>query len=187
MESNRQQPQESASLRGLWPAPQLAEAASFLDVDTSGLTALDPVAHDVKTVLFVDPAIELQQAAHDVLKGRAHITVCSTFLEARTALFAHAPDLLITGVRLRAHNGLHLVHLAAMSGSSTRSIVFAGADDYPLAREIHEAGAFFVPADTLLPALTSYLAADLPPRDRRGPASALQQDAQPGGRRYTDK
>lgn len=160
---------------------------SYFDVDTSELTALDPIARVVKTVLFVDPALESRQAAHDAACSVACMTLCSSFVEARSALFAEPPDLLVTAVRLRAYNGLHLVHLAVERNVATRAIVFADAADYAIAREVQSLGAFFVPAHKLVVALKSYLRADLPPRDRRALASILQPGTRPGGNRSTDK
>jgi hypothetical protein len=187
MDSDRQRPPTPASLRTPWSVPQLPNTLSYCEDDASALTSLDAVARNVKTVLFVHPVIELRQAAHDLLKGVAHITLCSTFADARSALCSEPPHLLVTGVRLRAHNGLHLVYLASMRSGTTRSLVFADVDDYPLARDVHEAGAFFVPAHSLLAALKSYVGADLPPFDRRDAIRPRRSDGRDGGRRCTDK
>lgn len=187
MQSNRERPHAPTSLRAPWPTPQPDAPASYFDVTTPELTALDSIARDVKTVLFVDPAPELRHDAFDMLRGMASVTLCSGFADARAALFAEPPDLLVTAVRLRAFNGLHLVHLAIARNHATRAIVFADAADYAIAREVQALGAFFVPVHTLMAALRSYLEADLPPRDRRAVASILQPSMREGGKRSTDR
>ena len=88
------------------------------------------VAREAKEILLVDPDPEGLRAVQAALRLVADVEVCSDFREARARLLDQPPDLLITNLRLRAYNGLHLVHLAA--GTQTRCIVYSTYDDLVL-------------------------------------------------------
>jgi CheY-like chemotaxis protein len=139
----------------------------------------------IKEVLFVDPSIELQRTIQNVLGSLATVHGCSTFEEACSRLISSPPDVLVTSVRLHAHNGLHLVYLAARN-PCTRSIVHLTADDFGLARDVEAAGAFVVREPWLVVAIESLVLATLPGSDRRD-AGTLDRRCRPrGGRRCTD-
>ena len=145
----------------------------------------DPKAaiRDVKEVLVVDPDPEMRRAAHQGLKAIAVVSTCSRFRDARARLQTNPPSLLVTKVRLEAHNGLHLVHLAP---PQTRCVVYATDVDLALARDAQEAGAFFVHVTGLTLALQSLATAALPHRDRRDPMVLDRRRSFRGGRRCTD-
>jgi DNA-binding NtrC family response regulator len=187
MDSNSQRQQPTPiSFRGRWRGLQVEDYSAREDADLDAGAELWPVTPGVKAVLFVDPVVEMQQAAREVLASVAKLTVCSTFADARARLDASPPDLLVTSVRLQAHNGLHLVYLAGRHSPSTRCLVSAQDDDVWFAQEVQAAGAFFVPARWLATALHSYVAASLPRRDRRNARVVDRRGQVRGGRRVTD-
>src|SRR5262249_44431399 len=66
---------------------------------------------------------------------------CSDFASARACLFDGHFDLLITDLRLGAHSGLHLVHVAGSALLPTRCIVFSSRFEPDLAAEVIRNGA----------------------------------------------
>lgn len=138
-----------------------------------------------KETLLVDPDIRGVGAVEAALRLVADVDVCTNFQNARARLLQQPPDLLITNLRLEAHNGLHLVHLAA--ATRTRCIVFSTHDDLGLAREVQAAGAFFELPVRLPQVLGSYVNATLPQRDRRDIRMLGQLLPLGGGRRCTDR
>ena len=114
-------------------------------------------------------SIHLRIAAErckNVLGSVATVHGCSSFEDACSRLISNPPDLLVTSVRLHAHNGLHLVYLAARN-PRTRSIVYLTAEDFALARDAEAAGAFVVREPSLTVAIESIVLAMLRRSDRR--------------------
>lgn len=176
------------SARAAWSGLHLADRRTRQGAEPELLTGRGHFDSDrqVKEVLFVDPAPELQRTAQLVLRSIAHVEVCSTFADAHARLVTRPPDLLVTGVRLHAHNGLHLVYLAAERFPSTRCVVCVADEDIALAREVEAAGAFLVRAPLLAVALKAFVTAALPRRDRRDAVTVDRRQARRGGRRITD-
>ena len=58
-----------------------------------------------------------------------HTTIASTFEEAKRALAAHAPDLVIADGRLGAFNGLHVILRARAERPNVRAIVTTRVED----------------------------------------------------------
>ena len=176
------------------PAPVLSRTPSALQLVTPPSGA-NPQSDAViesrksgrpnKRVLFVDPSRELQRTVQNVLKSLATVNVASTFEDACSRLISSPPDLLVTSVRLHAHNGLHLVYLAARN-PRTRSIVHLTDADLPLAREVEAAGAFVVQEPWLVIAIESLVLATLPRSDRRDAGTLDRRRQSRGGRRCTD-
>ena len=142
------------------------------------------VARAVKEILLVDPDPKGLRALKSALRLVADIDAFTDFRSARTRLFNQPPDLLITNLRLKAYNGLHLVHLA--TGMRTRCIVYSIYDDLMLAREVQAAGAFFEHSVRLPLVLQSYVNATLPEHDRRDLTTLDRRTAFRGGRRSSD-
>lgn len=142
------------------------------------------VAPSVRSVLLVDPDPRVLREVEFALRLEADVETRAEFWGARARLLTKPPDLLVTNIRLRAYNGLNLVHLAA--GQPTRCVVYAEHDDVVLAREAQASGAFYERAQRLIVALPSYVRAVLPARDRR--AFTVSDPRQPfrNGRRCTD-
>ena len=174
------------SARASWSGLQRADSRTRQGADPDLITRQGHFDRQVKEVLFVDPAPELQQTARQVLQNIAKVDVCSTFSEAAARLRTRPPDLLVTGVRLHAHNGLHLVYLAAQRAPSTRCVVCVTDQDLSLTREVEATGAFLVREPLLAVALKSLVTAALPRHDRRNSDNADRRHAPRGGRRYTD-
>lgn len=139
----------------------------------------------IKDVLFVDPSIELQRTVQNILRSLATVHVCSTFEDACSRLISNPPDVLVTSVRLHAHNGLNLAYLAARN-PRTRSIVHLTADDFALARDVEAARAFVVREPWLVVSIESLVLATLPRFDRRHTATLDRRHSPRGGRRCTD-
>jgi hypothetical protein len=121
----------------------------------------------------------LQQLIRDV----ASVDGCSDFATARMRLLEDRPDVLVTNLRLGAHNGLHLVHLADLS---TRSFVYMEREDPVLLREAQRAGAFIEAVERLPSSARSFVRASLPDRDRRDYMILDRRQVPRGGRRAAD-
>ncbi|HEY7287597.1 MAG TPA: hypothetical protein VH497_19235 [Vicinamibacterales bacterium] len=120
--------------------------------------------------------------------GRSVRTIeCADFQTARTELATLRPDALVTNLRLHDYNGLHLVLLARASNRRARCVVHTSRPDAYLIREAQEIGAFFERTERLPHALSGYLLADLPVRDRRDPQRIDRRTAFRGGRRAIDQ
>jgi ActR/RegA family two-component response regulator len=116
----------------------------------------------------------------------ANVDVCPEFSAARATLLTNTYDFLVTNLRLRAHNGLHLVYLAKSSGIAMRSIVYTERREVAFAREVQAAGAFYELRDRLPYVIPAYLEAMLPSLDRRNAALKDRRLAFRGGRRSSD-
>jgi DNA-binding NtrC family response regulator len=166
-------------------ALQLVTPASSADSQSGPIIESRVSGRPTKSVLFVDPSRELQRTVQNVLKSLATVHVSSTFEDACSRLIASPPDLLVTSVRLHAHNGLHLVYLAARN-PRTRSVVLLTDADLALAREVETAGAFVVQEPWLVIAIESLVLATLPRSDRRDAGTFDRRRKSRGGRRCTD-
>jgi DNA-binding NtrC family response regulator len=105
-------------------------------------------------VLVVDPSLELQLIVQDIVRSVATVHGCSTFEDARKRLLASPPDLLVTTIRLKEHNGLNLVYLASRN-PRTRCMVHLTAKDFVMAPDVEAAGAIVVRDFTLEAAIES--------------------------------
>jgi hypothetical protein len=110
---------------------------------------------------------------------------CSDFVAARGSLLSDPPDLLVTNLRLGAHNGLHLVYLVQEMPRS-RVLVYGNVVDLPLILEAQTLGAFFETPDRVLGAVRSFVRSQWPPRDRRVPREFDRRRECRGGRRVSD-
>jgi DNA-binding NtrC family response regulator len=139
-----------------------------------------------KHVLLVDLGSETRARLKWAIGREASVTTARSFADARACLLARPWDLLVTSVRLGAHNGLHLVYLGAIAHPEMRSIVHFASEDEGAAAEIRAAGAFFERSEHLARILPAYVRAILPPRDRRDVARLDRRRRRRGGRRVTD-
>jgi hypothetical protein len=138
-------------------------------------------------VLFVDDD-ELFAAQLASIARRAGFEASRerTFEAARGRLYDDPPDALVTNVRLKSFNGIHLAWLAHRSKLRVRIIVYADPHDPALAREAQRAGAFYERQVLLPTALPGYLIGNLPPSDRRNPSVLCRRAIFRGGRRAVD-
>src|SRR5262245_9451475 len=138
-------------------------------------------------VLLVDTRPEVVRRLKDILVGSAMVDVALDFHTARILLFSRpSPELLVTGLRLGPHNGLHLVHLSKLTESPPRAIVFGDQLDPYLVREARTLGAFFESTFQMTAMVRAYLAAQLPFEERRDPAGGDRRTTYRGGRRAKD-
>src|SRR5262245_24504705 len=147
------------------------------------------VAHrsNVISLLLVDPDVTAAAAIVAGLPSSVDLDVRADFPSARARLHAQPPRLLVTALRLREYNGLHLVYLAARAGLPTRSVVYTDVPDQPAALEARRAGAFYEIRSQLTLSLPSYLTAVLPPADRRSGIGFDRRQLPRGGRRAYDQ
>jgi DNA-binding NarL/FixJ family response regulator len=138
-------------------------------------------------VLLVDDD-ELFLAKLESAAGRAGFDVIKTvtFEAARQHLLENPPDALVTNVRLKSFNGIHLAWLAHGSKRPIRVIVYADLHDPVLGRETQRAGAFYERKAFLPAALGAFLTASLPSSDRRDPSIVSRRHTFRGGRRAAD-
>jgi len=137
-------------------------------------------------ILLVEPNAAVASDLRHALMLVASVEACPDFAGARTRLLTDDYDFLVTNLRLRAFNGVHLVYLAKSSGVTTRSIVYTERREAALAREAQAAGAFYELRDRLPYVICSYVKATLPSADRRDPAQRDRRQMFRGGRRSTD-
>ena len=138
-------------------------------------------------LLIAEPDGAVRRMIHKACKQVVRATDCHDFQSARAQLTATHPDAIVTNLRLRDYNGLHLVLLAKASNRRARCIVHTSRPDPFLIREAQGIGAFFERTDRLPLALAGYLVADLPDRDRRDPECFDRRVAFRGGRRAVDQ
>jgi len=137
-------------------------------------------------VLLVEPDANTASTLGHAIRPLADVEVCGEFTPARARLLGQQYELLVTNLRLKAYNGLHLVYLARAEDSQTRSIVYTDSRSVALAREVQESGAFYESRDRLTHAFAGYMSGKLPPADRRSPAVLDRRRVFRGGRRCSD-
>lgn len=138
-------------------------------------------------VLLVDTRPEVVRRLKELLIGAAVVDVALDFHTARILLFSKpSPKLLVTGLRLGPHNGLHLVHLSKLTDSPPRAIVFGDQVDPYLVRETRALGAFFETTFQMPVMVRAYMASQLPDEDRRDPVITDRRQTFRGGRRAGD-
>jgi DNA-binding NtrC family response regulator len=141
-----------------------------------------------KRIVIVDGSRQRLSVLQQALRFVADVEGYSDFGLARNRFLAQPPDFLVANLRLRAHNGLHLVHLVSTlpGRPRTRSIVYDDYQDVLLLREAQAAGAFVDAADRLYYALPAYVSSTLPQHDRRDPRLTERRTSFRGGRRAAD-
>ena len=137
-------------------------------------------------ILLVEPNAAIANDLRHALVLVAGVDLCADFSTARARLLAQTYDFLVTNLRLRSHNGLHLVYLARSSGVATRSVVYTERREIAFAHEIQAAGAFYELRERLPYVIPAYLEAALPSVDRRDAALKDRRHSFRGGRRSSD-
>ncbi len=100
---------------------------------------------DHKHVLVVDDEPQVLDYLTSALTRSGYLaTPCGRFEDAKAALAAGRPDLLLTDIRLGAYNGLQLAILATQKYPGTPVIILTGFEDPTLRDEAQRAGATFV-------------------------------------------
>lgn len=139
-----------------------------------------------RRVLLVETDPGFRRRLEEVAGPISDVHAAGDFQAARNALMAGTFELLLTNIRLGAHNGLHLVYLARAAGLALRALVYSDPIDPVLAREAQRAGAFYEPLVRLPYSVAAYLRADLPAEDRRTPTVVDRRGTFRGGRRRSD-
>jgi DNA-binding response OmpR family regulator len=97
-----------------------------------------------RTVLVVTPDALSRDPVAAGLAGRGfRVLTAAAFAEARRLLIDWQPDVLVTAVRLREHNGLHLAVVSRSSSVLTKSVIIGYADPV-LQAEAHQIGAVYL-------------------------------------------
>jgi hypothetical protein len=109
------------------------------------------------------------------------------FETARECLDLVRYDFIVANLRLGAHNGLHLVHVARLSWAATQAVVYDESFDLGLARAVQQAGAMYELKHRLVITLSTYVGAHLPATDRRNPVGPDRRVILRGGRRRWDR
>jgi hypothetical protein len=138
-------------------------------------------------LLLVDPDLKMRAVIAAAVAGSARVDACSSFLDARTKLDSEPYDFLVTAVRLREYNGLHLVHLAKHVRPEIDAVVYDERVDPGFVAEVRRACAFFEPAQKIAVNLPAYLGVSLPRADRRTPTRPDRRQLPRGGRRQWDR
>lgn len=141
-----------------------------------------------KRVLLVEVRRDVVRHLEELLLGAAAaVDVAEDFVTARKRLFSTpAPELLVTSLHLGAYNGLHLVHLARLMEYPHRAIVFSDELDPYVVRETRALGAFYESTSRIPLTIRTYLASQLPDRDRRVATIFDRRQVFRGGRRSGD-
>ncbi len=95
-----------------------------------------------RTILLVDTRVAALRRTSDLLRRAGHDVVeAGSFDEAKRILAARSPYLLVSGLRLAAFNGLHLVHLARLAQPDVNAIIISSGADAVLQSEAERVGA----------------------------------------------
>jgi DNA-binding NtrC family response regulator len=138
-------------------------------------------------LLLVDPDPIMRAAIAAAVAGSARVDACSSFLDARSRLDSNPYDLLVTAVRLREYNGLHLVHLAKHARPEIDAVVYDERVDPGFVAEVRRACAFFEPAQKIAVTISAYIGISLPIAERRTPTQSDRRQLPRGGRRQWDR
>jgi response regulator of citrate/malate metabolism len=137
-------------------------------------------------VLLVEPNPRVAEMIQEAIRPIAQVYHHLDFASARRLLGTMHVDFVISNLRLGAFNGLHLTY-AASATTPARGIVYTDAREPALAQDVRRAGAFYEVTDRLPVTLTAYLSGNLPPADRRDPATPDRRMPFRGGRRIWDR
>jgi DNA-binding NtrC family response regulator len=136
-------------------------------------------------ILLVEPNSTWRALLATALPGQ--MDEHDRFETARQGLGAMRYDLIVANLRLGAYNGLNLVYLARVLGSTARAIVYDEQPDVAQAREVQRSGALYELKHRLPITLPTYIGAALPASDRRNPVVADRRVIPRGGRRRWDR
>ena len=138
-------------------------------------------------LLLVDPNPIMRTAIAAAVDHSARVDACSSFQSARSRLDSTSYDLLVTAVRLKEYNGLHLVHLSRHAHAAAHAVVYDERIDASFVSEVRRACAFFELTQKITVTLPTYIGASLPATDRRMPTQSDRRQLPRGGRRLWDR
>jgi DNA-binding NtrC family response regulator len=136
-------------------------------------------------ILVVDTRVAALRRAADMIRRAGYEVIeAASFDEAKRALTARRPALLISSLRLAAYNGLHLVHLGRLVLSTLGAIIIASGADAVLQVEAERVGASIlqepVPTGVLLALIGRML--DVSPELPVAPVAVERRTADRRGR-----
>ena len=118
---------------------------------------------DQKHVLVVDDEPQVLEYLTSALNRSGYITTpCPKYEDAKAALAAGRPDLLLTDIRLGPFNGLQLAIFATQKYPGTPVIILTGYEDPTLRDEAARAGATFVMKPVRLEDLLAHVKSAIP-------------------------
>ncbi len=124
----------------------------------------------LRTVLVVTADVSLRASVPAALGARGFkVLTADTFAEARKLLIDWQPDVVVTSVRLREHNGLHLAIVSRLLSVLTKTIVIGYADPV-LQAEARQAEALYL-ADPGADEIVGAVENAIQRRERRWPRS----------------
>jgi DNA-binding NtrC family response regulator len=137
-------------------------------------------------VLLVEPNPSVADMIEESIRPMAQVYLHRDFESARRQLAAQRFDFVVSNLRLRSFNGLHLAY-AVNVVAPTRCVIYTESREPALAQDVRRAGAFYEVVDRLPVTLTAFLVGKLPPTDRRDPAVPDRRTPFRGGRRVWDR
>jgi ActR/RegA family two-component response regulator len=142
----------------------------------------DPEHSEAPMALVIEPAVPHLLAILGALSSTGFdVTVAETYEEARTVLTTHTPLLLVTGLKLREYNGLHLVLRARAIRADMAAVVVSDTADPVLMGEAEKLGATFV----VMPTTHEEMVAAICRTVLRPPGSSAEPIRPPFERRRT--
>ena len=140
------------------------------------------------TVLFVDPTPERVREAVGFLQSAGYHAVGATSFDAARNLLATPPDVLISSLRLRSFNGLHLILHGRFLKPDMVAVVVADSLDAFLAAEAARRGVAYLVRPLQAGPLLALLSAGLERRtignDALDDFGQLYRDRRVGDRRH---
>jgi DNA-binding NtrC family response regulator len=137
-------------------------------------------------ILIVEPDASCASRLRSIVPAGAWTVVpCSTFEAARLAMQREFAGL-VSNIRLRSFNGIHLAYIAKQANPEATAVLYTEREERSLAREAQRAGAFYERLEFLPYTLPALLGAALPPADRRSPERRERRMTFRGGRRVGD-
>jgi CheY-like chemotaxis protein len=106
---------------------------------------MQPSASETAAVLLVDDDEAALRGLTELLRGAGFpVMPCGCFEDARTFALNNPVQALLTDVRLRNHNGLHLIQIVRTMYAKARLVAFSGYEDPVLKRDAEDLGATFL-------------------------------------------
>jgi DNA-binding NtrC family response regulator len=129
------------------------------------MMAHEPAESGRRTILLVDMRPTVLRRTAELIRNSGHDVIeAASFDDAKRALAARHPSLLISSLRLGAFNGLHLVHLGRLARPDLNAIIISHGADAVLQTEAERAGASLlvepVPTAAFLGLIVSMLETD---------------------------
>jgi len=99
----------------------------------------------MKRALIVDDDLRILALATRWLAGSDfEIQTASTFADARNEIREHAPDIVVTDIRLGEFNGIQLGMIARETRPDVKLVIMSGYDDPVLRRDVDDLHATFL-------------------------------------------